>query len=127
MDPQEELKGFYDLVVEKCPQGLDGYETNFPVRIGNNDLHAVIFGLPNGMSMEFALFPNIDANDPRARYMRKKLTINAAGKIIRRENNTNLAPEFKTDNEPNFDGITDEEVALAVARAVKQAFQNQAA
>jgi hypothetical protein len=111
-------------VSRELPDGLPGHENAYPVKIGSSELDAIIFGKENNI-VSIGLFlrqgtytPSRTIAGMSGKYSRKTPEINKIGEIT--EDSVGVMPEFDlTDNEPDFDNISKEEIAVEVVRQIK--------
>lgn len=121
---KQELLDFYTFVARELPEGLAGHENAFPVEIGDNQLETIIFPLEDG-KISFGLFirrgtyiPMPTIAGETGKYARKILEITENGEV--HEDTIGTLPEFDlTDNEPDFTGLTNEQIAVQVINQIK--------
>lgn len=122
--PKKELQDFNAFVAREMPNGLAGHENAFPVEVGNNQLEVIIFGAEND-KISFGLFVRRGTYTPQrtpagesGRYSRKSLEISKDGEVT--EDTIGTLPDFDlTDNEPDFTGFSNEEIASQVVKQIK--------
>jgi hypothetical protein len=128
---QEVLRDFYKFIAREMPEGLVGAENAYPVTIGRNQLSAIIFGVGRGQ-VSFGLFiaegtytPQETIAGTSGKYSRKTLEISETGEV--REDTEGTIPNFDlTDNEPDFSGMSDNEIALQVVKQIQSFKRSEA-
>ncbi|MBP6885940.1 MAG: hypothetical protein KBC02_01710 [Candidatus Pacebacteria bacterium] len=110
LSPTQELKDFYAFLAQEMPEGHVGAQNMLPVTILGQRLGVVVFGLDHGRA-SFGIFL-YDAT-----YSRKSLLIDADGTVTEDTDGVIPATDF-TDHEPDFSSLTNQQIALAVARAL---------
>jgi hypothetical protein len=120
---KEMLQRFFVFVSREMPEGVSGHDLSYPVRVGENELNAVIFGLDGG-KVTIGLFIREGTFEPAktiaglsGKYSRKSLQIDQEGDV--NEDPVGTVPEFDlTSNEPDFSGMSDEVIAVEVVKQI---------
>ncbi|MCR4322667.1 MAG: hypothetical protein NUV61_01100 [Candidatus Azambacteria bacterium] len=106
-----ELSDFYRFVITNLPEGLRGSENAYPIKIGDHELEAVIFE-PEEEIVRIGLFTQ------GGKYARKTLEISEAGEVT--EDTRGVIPDFDlTENEPDFEMLSNEDIASSVVHQIK--------
>lgn len=126
------LREFYAYVARELPDGRLGQENGIPLQIGGNDVYAIVFGLnPADAKVSFGLFVRNpkpcherqisaaqDGGVPFwGRYARKTLLVDATGELSE-ERPREIPYHDQLANEPDFSGVSNQEIAFEVVREV---------
>lgn len=107
----EQLMQAYRFLRERFPKGIVGRASGIPVKIGGNELNALVF-IESAADLSISFFLD------DAKYSRRSIELAADGRLA--EDTVGVLPDFdKTDHEPDFSNMTNEEILLSAVQQLQ--------